>query len=102
VFYFVKYSPIKYGKDYSYPGWGEAMGFGISLSSMIWVPGYAVYYLLTTEGSWREVLKKGITPIIKPRPEAILAEEAAKKRSPKDVEMRLIEDGAEAHLAESL
>ena len=31
-----------------------------------------MYYLLTTEGSWREVLKKGITPIIKPRPEAIL------------------------------
>jgi len=92
VFYFVRYSPIMYGKDYHYPGWGEAMGFLISLSSMIWVPGYAVYYLLTTEGTWRQVLRKGITPIIKPRPEAILAEEAMRQRSPKDVEMRLMEE----------
>ena len=30
-----------------------------------------MYYLLTTPGSWREVLRAGITPVIKPRPEAI-------------------------------
>ena len=38
VFYFVKYTPIMLG-DYQYPGWGEALGFMISGSSMIWVPG---------------------------------------------------------------
>ena len=38
VFYFVKYTPIKLA-DYEYPPWGEALGFMISLSSMIWVPG---------------------------------------------------------------
>ena len=25
--------------DYKYPAWGEALGFMISLSSMLWVPG---------------------------------------------------------------
>ena len=38
MFYFVKYTPIMLG-DYQYPGWGEALGFMISGSSMIWVPG---------------------------------------------------------------
>ena len=38
-FYFIKYNPIRYGKDYEYPAWGEALGFLISLSSMLWVPG---------------------------------------------------------------
>ena len=41
-FYFIKYTPIKYGNDYEYPAWGEALGFLISLSSMIWVPGKCV------------------------------------------------------------
>ena len=35
----MKYTPIMYGDDYHYPGWGEALGFLISGSSMIWVPG---------------------------------------------------------------
>ena len=38
AFYFVKYVPISMG-DYRYPAWGEALGFMISLSSMLWVPG---------------------------------------------------------------
>ena len=38
AFYFVKYVPISMG-DYKYPAWGEALGFMISLSSMLWVPG---------------------------------------------------------------
>jgi len=100
IFYFVKYTPIMYGDDYHYPGWGEALGFLISGSSMIWVPGYAVYYLLTTPGSWREVLRAGITPVIKPRPEAIQAEADQKARNAAaDVEMRLIEDDLPANAA---
>ena len=69
IFYFVKYTPITMG-TYEYPHWGEALGFMISLSSMIWVPGYFVYYLLSTPGTWREVLRKGVTPVIVPRSEA--------------------------------
>ena len=39
LFYFIKYTPIMYGGEYHYPVWGEMLGFMISLSSMIWVPG---------------------------------------------------------------
>ncbi len=88
IFYFVKYTPIKYAETYHYPGWGEALGFMISFSSMIWVPAYALYYLLTTKGSLRERLRKGIKPAIKMRSDAV-----SKKMSiapPKEVEMNLM------------
>merc|ERR1711892_198930 len=88
VFYFVRYSPITMG-DYHYPAWGEVLGFAISLSSMLWVPGYAIYYLLSTPGSWTEVLRQGVTPVIKPRLEASLPEENARFTSQefRDLEM---------------
>ena len=87
-FYFIKYEPIRYGNDYEYPQWGEALGFLISLSSMIWVPGYAIYFMLTTPGTWRQVLRKGITPVIKSR---VGAEDV----KPRDVELNLVENKAE-------
>merc|ERR1719222_1137670 len=69
----------------------------ISLSSMLWVPGYFIYYFLTTPGTWREVLAKGVTPIINARPEAIKAEAkyleanmTAKAAEARDVEMLLV------------
>ena len=50
----VQYVPIRYG-SYEYPAWGEALGLLISSASMVWIPGYAVYYLLTTKGTLKEV-----------------------------------------------
>lgn len=44
MFYFIKYTPITYGKDYNYPKWGEALGFMISMSSMLWVPGKTPHF----------------------------------------------------------
>merc|ERR1719187_2147700 len=88
IFYFVKYTPIKYGNDYEYPWWGELLGFAISLSSMLWVPGYAIYFLLSSNGTWSEVLRAGVTPVIKPRAEALMAEEKASFTS-EDVEMNI-------------
>jgi len=96
AFYFVKYVPISMG-DYKYPAWGEALGFMISLSSMLWVPGYAIYYFFTTRGTWLEVLKLGVTPVIKARPEALLAEikyNAARAGQLKDVELSLLDPPA--------
>ena len=77
--------------DYHYPAWGEVLGFAISLSSMLWVPGYAIYYLLSTKGSWSEVLRQGVTPVIKPRKEAVMAEEKARLtyQDVRDVEMNI-------------
>ena len=55
VFYCVDYEPITYGKSYSYPRWAEGLGFCMSFSSMVWVPAYAIYYVLTAPGSVKEV-----------------------------------------------
>ena len=95
VFYFAKYTPITYAKTYEYPWWGEALGFCISGSSMIWVPGYAIYYLLTTKGTFLDRIKLGVTPTIKPRPDAVLAMEEAERKKlsngeDTDVEMNLV------------
>ena len=96
IFYFAKYEPITYGNDYAYPWWGEILGFMISGSSMVRVPAYAAYYLLTTPGTLRERLRAGITPVIKPRPDAIVAESKRKAKAvvggdaDRDVELNLV------------
>ena len=45
-YYMFSYTPVTYGEDYQYPKWAEILGLLISVSSMIWVPGYSVYYFL--------------------------------------------------------
>ena len=55
IFYCISYSPVTYGHDYVYPGWAEILGLLMSFSSMIWVPGYAIYYVLTQPGTIIEV-----------------------------------------------
>ena len=55
-FYCYSYEPVKYGSDYHYPKWAEMVGLAISFSSMMWVPVYAIYYILTQPGSIMEVM----------------------------------------------
>jgi hypothetical protein len=55
IFYCVQYEPVKYGGTYEYPEWAETIGLCICLSSMIWIPGYAIYYLLWQPNSILEV-----------------------------------------------
>jgi len=64
IFYLFSYSPVKYG-DYEYPYWAQMVGIGLSCASMVWVPLYAVYYLLTQKGSLRERIKAGLTPVVR-------------------------------------
>ena len=54
LFYCIKWVPVKYG-DVEYPMYAHIIGFGMSLSSMLWIPGYAIYYLATQRGSLRDV-----------------------------------------------
>lgn len=56
IFFIIQYEPIKYG-DYQYPTWAEVIGIGISLTSMVWIPAYAIYYVLATPGSIKDVSK---------------------------------------------
>ena len=55
IFYVISYTPVTYGHNYKYPKWAEGMGFCMSLASMVWVPGYAIYYLLTQPGTLAQV-----------------------------------------------
>ena len=54
LFYCFKWEPVKYG-TVEYPKWAHGIGFLMSFSSMMWIPGYALYYLLTTSGTFKEV-----------------------------------------------
>ncbi|KFM57632.1 Sodium- and chloride-dependent GABA transporter 1, partial [Stegodyphus mimosarum] len=62
LFSIIDYKPLVYAKVYTYPWWGEMMGWGIALCSMVWIPSYAVYYLITTEGTFKQRLRVGVTP----------------------------------------
>lgn len=65
VFQCVQYKPLKYGNDYEYPTWAEIVGVCLSLSSMLWIPAYALYYIIVTPGSIKENIQKGFQPNIK-------------------------------------
>ncbi|XP_017884157.1 sodium- and chloride-dependent GABA transporter 1-like [Ceratina calcarata] len=77
VFQCVQYTPLKYGSNYEYPAWAEVVGFCLSLSSMIWIPGYALYYVIVTPGSIKENLVKGLQPNIKSQPKLPKGEKSA-------------------------
>ncbi|XP_068133767.1 sodium- and chloride-dependent betaine transporter-like [Hyperolius riggenbachi] len=62
LFTVIKYMPLKYNNIYVYPPWGYAIGWLMSLASMICIPTYAIYILLRTEGSFIERLRKVISP----------------------------------------
>lgn len=65
VFQIVQYKSLKYGSNYEYPTWAEIVGVCLSLSSMVWIPGYALYYIFVTPGSIKENILKGLQPNIK-------------------------------------
>ncbi|KAH8022516.1 hypothetical protein HPB51_025079 [Rhipicephalus microplus] len=62
LFSVIKYQPIVYAKTYAYPWWGEMLGWFMALASMIMIPAYMIYFLLTTPGSIRERILAGVTP----------------------------------------
>ncbi|XP_068738298.1 sodium- and chloride-dependent taurine transporter-like [Montipora capricornis] len=62
VFSIVTYKPLEYNK-YSYPGWGQAIGWCMALSSIMCIPGYMIFRFLTTPGSFLERWEELTTPI---------------------------------------
>ncbi|XP_029665225.1 sodium- and chloride-dependent GABA transporter 1-like [Formica exsecta] len=65
VFQIVQYKPLKYGSSYEYPTWAEMVGVCLSLSSIIWIPAYALYYVIIMPGTFKENIQKGLQPNIK-------------------------------------
>ncbi len=53
--YVIWWTPVKYGKTTPYPAWAHTLGFSMSLASMMWIPGYAVYFIVTQRGSFKDV-----------------------------------------------
>lgn len=55
ISYIIRYQPPVYARTYFYPWWGEMIGWFMALVSMMMIPAYAVYYLLTAKGPLTEV-----------------------------------------------
>ncbi|XP_039618861.1 sodium-dependent noradrenaline transporter [Polypterus senegalus] len=49
-------------EEYIYPTWANLVGWGIALSSMIFVPAYAIYKFLCIPGTFKQRLAYCITP----------------------------------------
>uniref|UniRef100_A0A8D9ATG9 Transporter n=1 Tax=Cacopsylla melanoneura TaxID=428564 RepID=A0A8D9ATG9_9HEMI len=54
LFSIIFHEPLQYN-DYSYPGWAEWIGWSLALSSILMIPIVAIFKLVTTPGSLREV-----------------------------------------------
>ncbi|KAM4011802.1 LOW QUALITY PROTEIN: sodium- and chloride-dependent creatine transporter 1-like [Anomaloglossus baeobatrachus] len=63
VFHVVNYKPLTYNKTYVYPWWGEAIGWGLALASMLCIPLTVVCKLLGSKGSLRERWHHLTTPV---------------------------------------
>ncbi|KAI8504364.1 Sodium-dependent noradrenaline transporter [Branchiostoma belcheri] len=61
IFSIVQYRPLAY-EEYVYPPWGVGLAWCLSLSSMIFIPGYAIFKLLKLQGPFRERIAYAITP----------------------------------------
>ncbi|CAF95116.1 unnamed protein product, partial [Tetraodon nigroviridis] len=63
LFHVVNFKPLTYNTVYTYPWWGEMLGWGLALSSMLCIPLTVLYKLLRSNGSFRERWKKLTTPV---------------------------------------
>ncbi|XP_041078417.1 sodium-dependent noradrenaline transporter [Polyodon spathula] len=57
----VKMETLTYD-DYTFPPWASLIGWGITMSSVLFVPAYAIYKFLTVRGTFKERLAYCITP----------------------------------------
>jgi len=60
-FYIATYSPLTYGK-YEYPDWGMAIGWLLTASSLMFIPGVMIYKVINTTGTIKERFSKLIQP----------------------------------------
>ncbi|KAM9786121.1 sodium- and chloride-dependent creatine transporter 1 [Neosynchiropus ocellatus] len=63
LFHVVNYKPLTYNTVYTYPWWGEAIGWTFALSSMLCIPVTVLYKLLRCKGSLRERWQHLTTPV---------------------------------------
>ncbi|XP_031164855.1 sodium- and chloride-dependent GABA transporter 1 isoform X1 [Sander lucioperca] len=59
----VQYTPAHYEK-YTYPGWAEVVGWGVSLVSIVWIPLGAIQEIYSNKGSLLQRLKTAMMSTI--------------------------------------
>ncbi|XP_072001062.1 sodium- and chloride-dependent GABA transporter 2-like [Engystomops pustulosus] len=62
IFSLVKYTPLQYNKRYTYPWWGDAVGWLLALSSMICTPLWVCYKVSTIKGPMSERFRQLTCP----------------------------------------
>uniref|UniRef100_A0A2K5SJH6 Sodium- and chloride-dependent GABA transporter 2 n=1 Tax=Cebus imitator TaxID=2715852 RepID=A0A2K5SJH6_CEBIM len=62
LFSLIKYTPLTYNKKYTYPWWGDALGWLLALSSMVCIPAWSLYRLGTLKGPFRERIRQLVCP----------------------------------------
>ncbi|XP_029204695.2 sodium- and chloride-dependent GABA transporter 2-like [Acropora millepora] len=61
IFNVATYTPLKYG-SYVFPGWGMAIAWLLTMSSLLLIPSVMIYKLMNTNGTILERLNKLIIP----------------------------------------
>jgi len=51
-------------QEYHYPWWAHAVGYMMAGSSMLCIPGYAIWLWVTTPGTWREKMDTIVSPTL--------------------------------------
>lgn len=69
LFSIICYQPLTYADDYVFPFWGELLGWGMSMASVLWIPSYFVFYLVTEPGTLKERLRAGLVSTAVPQKE---------------------------------
>ncbi|KAM9326887.1 sodium- and chloride-dependent creatine transporter 1-like [Gastrophryne carolinensis] len=92
VFHVINYKPLTYNKTYVYPWWGEAIGWGLALASMLCIPLTVLCKLLRSKGSLQERWRHLTTPVWGHHHLEYLTPEAETKLLPPDSLVTLSKD----------
>ncbi|XP_053706097.1 sodium- and chloride-dependent creatine transporter 1 isoform X2 [Synchiropus splendidus] len=63
LFHLVNYKPLTYNNVYVYPWWGEVIGWGLALSSMLCIPVSVLYKFVRAKGTFKERWVNLTTPV---------------------------------------
>ncbi|KAG1670247.1 Sodium- and chloride-dependent GABA transporter 2 [Nymphon striatum] len=69
LFSVIGFKRLTYNDIYVYPDWAVAIGWCMALSSMVCIPFYMIYAILTTEGTFKERIQFLIEPQLPKRTE---------------------------------